>query len=95
MMLTLDTWRAADEIFRLCYPVYMRREHDPILEARIVEKNKEYNGKYGKIVRRLVGDAIELSSTAVRDRVHAGEAISDLVPPAVERYIKENRLYIG
>ena len=95
MMLTLDSWRAPDEIFKLCYPVYMRREQDPILEARIIEKNKQYQEKYGKIVRRLVGDVLELSSTAIRDRVHAGEPITELVPPAVERYIREKRLYIG
>ena len=94
MMLTLDQWRAPEEIFRLCYPVYMRRENDPILSARIVEKNKLYQEKYGKIVRRLVGDVTELSSTAVRDRVHACEPIADLVPPAVERYIREHKLYI-
>ena len=95
MMLTLDSWRAPDEIFKLCYPVYMRREQDPILEARIIEKNKQYQEKYGKIVRRLVGDVLELSSTAIRDRVQAGEPITELVPPAVERYIREKRLYIG
>ena len=26
MLLTLDTWREPEEIFRLCYPVYIRRE---------------------------------------------------------------------
>jgi nicotinate-nucleotide adenylyltransferase len=94
MMLTLDEWRAPEEIFRLCYPVYMRREHDPILEARIIEKNKQYQEKYGKVVRRLVGDVTELSSTAIRDRVHACEPIADLVPPSVERYIRTHKLYI-
>lgn len=94
MMLTLDTWREAEEIFKLCYPIYMRREQDPILEARIVEKNAEYQAKYGRIVRRLVGDVIDLSSTAVRNAVKEGRDIGSMVPPAVAAYIKEQGLYV-
>ena len=93
MMLTLDTWRESEEIFKLCYPIYARRENDPILEARIVKKNNEYLAKYGKIVRRLMCDAIELSSTEIRDLVCAGKPISHLVPPVVEQYIEKHGLY--
>jgi nicotinate-nucleotide adenylyltransferase len=94
MLLTLDTWREPEEIFRLCYPVYMRREGpDPILDARIVAKISEYQQKYGKVVRRIVGDPIVVSSTAVRHAVAEGKSIADMVPPAVEKYIRENGLY--
>lgn len=93
MMLTLDEWRAPDEIFRLCYPVYVRRENDPILEARIIAKNKEYLERFGKIVRRLPIDVTELASTDIRARVHEGASPDGLVPPAVADYIKEHRLY--
>ncbi|MBO7175896.1 MAG: nicotinate (nicotinamide) nucleotide adenylyltransferase, partial [Clostridia bacterium] len=61
MMLTLDQWRESDEIFKLCYPIYARREKDPILEAQIVKKNQEYLEKHGKIVRRLMIDTIEIA----------------------------------
>lgn len=93
MMLTLDSWRAPEEIFRLCYPVYIRREQDPILEGQIVAKNQFYQEKYGRIVRRLMADVIELSSTEIRERVKNGEEITDLVPDSVSDYIKENGLY--
>ncbi len=96
MMLTLDTWRESEEIFKLCYPIYVRREgSDPILESRIVAKNNEYLAKYGKIVRRLMCDAIELSSTEIRRLVQAGQPISHLVPPVVEGYINKHGLYRG
>ncbi|MDP1648614.1 MAG: nicotinate-nucleotide adenylyltransferase [Rubrivivax sp.] len=36
---------------------------------------------------------LDISATAVRERVAAGEDISKLVPPAVARYIDSHRLY--
>ena len=94
MMLSLSEWREPEEIFKLSYPVYMRRENDPILEARIVAKNKEYLEKYGKIVRRLTGASVEISSTDIRTLVRAGASLEGLVPPAVEAYIREKGLYV-
>ena len=41
MVLTFDTWYKFEEIFKLCYPVYVRRENDPILTKRIVDKITE------------------------------------------------------
>jgi nicotinate-nucleotide adenylyltransferase len=95
MMLTLGEWRAPEEIFKLCYPVYARREKDPIIEARIVAKNNEYLAKYGKIVRRLMLDTVELASTDIRSLVQNGEAFEHLVPEGVAAYIKKHGLYRG
>lgn len=94
MMLTLDKWREPEEIFRLCYPIYMRRESDPIIEGQIIAKNKEYLAKYGKIVRRVPMEFVDISSTTIRARVKAGLPIGDVVPEAVAQYIKENKLYV-
>ena len=93
MLMTLDQWREPDEIFRLCYPVYVRRETDGELDAPIVEKIKSYQDKYGKVVRRIVTPAIELSSTDVRTAVAEGFPIEGAVPPAVAAYIRERGLY--
>lgn len=94
MMLTLDEWREPETIFKLCYPVYMRRENDPDTERRIIRKNEEYQRRFGRIVRRVPCDFLAVSSTDVRRRVAAGEPITELVPEAVERYIREKRLYV-
>ena len=93
MLLTLGQWREPDEIFRLCYPVYIRRESDEALDAAIVEKITFYQEKYGKVVRRIVAPAIELSSTDIRAAVAEDFPIEGAVPPAVAAYIREHNLY--
>ena len=93
MMLTLDTWYQAEEIFKLCYPIYIRREDDPILTKRIIAKIAEYQQKYGAIVRRVVMDPIVLSSTQIRKAVAEGSAIDGMVSPAVAEYIRTHELY--
>ena len=95
MVLTFDTWYKFEEIFKLCYPVYVRRENDPILTKRIVDKITEYYNKYGVMFRRIVTEPIELSSTEIRKRVGEGKDISSLVPQRVAEFIKQNRLYLS
>jgi nicotinate-nucleotide adenylyltransferase len=93
MLMTLDRWREPEEIFRLCYPVYVRRETDTSLDDAIIQRIAEYNVKYGKVVRRIVTPAIEVSSTLVRDTVAAGGDVSGMVPASVAAYIYEKGLY--
>ena len=93
MMLTLDRWYQADEIFRLCYPVYMRRENDTTLDDVIVQKIAEYQDKYGRVVRRIVAPVMEISSSDIRRAVAEQAPWEHLVPEAVAAYIKEKGLY--
>ena len=94
MALKLDSWREPAEIFKLCYPTYVRRESDKLIENQIIEKNNLYLTKYGKICRRIMTNEIELSSSEIRQRVREGKDISHLVPQKVAEYIKENKLYL-
>ena len=94
MMLTLDQWRSPEEIFRLCYPVYIRRDNDRSLDQVIIDKIAQYQRDYGKVVRRIVTDPIELSSGQVRKMMVEGADISSLIPSKVENYIKDNHLYV-
>ena len=94
MILTLDTWKDPDEIFRLSYPVYIRRESDEALDEKLIEKVTGYRNKYGKNVVRINAPAIEVSSSAVREKLLRGESVEGLVPPSVAEYIKEKGLYV-
>ena len=95
MVLTFDTWYRFEDIFKLCYPVYVRRENDPILTKKIVDKITEYYNKYGVMFRRIVTEPIELSSTQIRRKVASGEDISRLVPKKVAEFISRNGLYLS
>ena len=95
MVLTFDTWYRFEDIFKLCYPVYIRRENDPIMTNRIVDKITEYYNKYGVMFRRIITEPIELSSTMVRQMVAKGQDISELVPKRVAEFIAENKLYLS
>ena len=93
MVLTFDQWREYKEILKLCYPVYMRREGDAMIDGMIVQKLAKYYEESGKMFRKIIGDPLVISSTEVRRRVAAGEDVSSLVPPSVCDYIREQGLY--
>ena len=94
MVLTFDTWYRFEDIFKMCYPVYVRRENDPIITERIVAKITEYREKYGVMFRKIMTEPFEISSTDIRKAVREGRDISALVPREVEEFIKENGLYL-
>ena len=95
MVLTFDQWYRFEDIFKLCYPTYVRRENDPILTSRVVAKITEYYEKYGVMFRRIVTEPFVLASTDVRTAVREGRDISSMVPPAVEKFIREHGLYVA
>ena len=93
MVLSFDSWYQYKEILELCYPVYIRRESDKLLDAMIVKKLTKYYEESGKMFRKIVGEPMEISSTAIREKVKRGEDISGLVPKGVDEYIRLYGLY--
>lgn len=94
MIMTLDEWYRADEIFRLCTPVCVRRETSDAGKKLLDLKIKSYKKRFGVDVRIIDATAIEISSSEIRDAVLKGKDPSAYLSPAVEAYIKENGLYI-
>lgn len=93
MVLSFDTWYEYKEILKLCYPVYIRRESDKLLDSMIVNKLTKYYEESGKMFRKIVGEPLTLSSSEIREKVKRGEDISALVPKAVDEYIRLYGLY--
>ncbi len=93
MMLTLGEWHDADEIFRLSYPVYIRREEDRELDAKIIETNTRYFETFGKYVIKLDAPVIDISSSKLREMMRRGEDVSEYIPARVLEYIEEVGLY--
>ena len=93
-MLSLGDEDSAEEIFRYSYPVYIRREKDALLDQKIIKKIEKYRDDYGKVMRRIVAEPIELSSERIRMRLSRGESIAGLVSDVVEKYIGDNHLYV-
>jgi nicotinate-nucleotide adenylyltransferase len=89
----LHEWKSIDRIFELAnFAVLARsgREVPESLAPRAFEPQSR--PAHGAIVF-TENPLIPISSTAIRERLFAGEAIDELVPPPVSRYIQHYGLY--
>lgn len=92
-LLLSETETCAGALFSACYPCYYRNDTDTALDDKIVQKIAEYYEKYHKIVRRIITDAVPISSGDVRHAVEKGQPFDHMTAPAVAVYIREKRLY--
>lgn len=58
------------------------------------ETCSRYCDAYGTHIIRIAQEMPDVSSTIIREAVSAGNSLADLVPESVERYIRENGLYL-
>ncbi len=85
-------WYAPERIIRLCRLVAVPRPGYPRPDVSAMEK--ALPGISARLVL-LDEPHIDMSASQIRERVAAGQPISDLVPAAVAEYIEEHRLYRG
>lgn len=90
MFLTLGTWNRFPSIARRALLCAAPRPPVTMERLRIYAAELERQGARCALVEM---EPVDLSSTAVRERVRRGEALAGMVPPAGERYIKERGLY--
>jgi nicotinate-nucleotide adenylyltransferase len=74
----------AEEVIRQCFKKYRYHSRESVWLPE--------NGKGGKIYFPET-KPIAVSSTEIRRMVQAGRSIQQMVPPEVEMYIREHRLY--
>ena len=93
MLLTLDKWREASEIFKLCRIALMPREAEisSELETKLSDQEEYYKKHFNADIIRITSPAIEISSSELR----AGddEFRKKYLPEAVYEYITEHGLY--
>jgi nicotinate-nucleotide adenylyltransferase len=98
---TLGSWREPAQLLALARLAVAaragaarRRVLDALAEIGVASGAAGANGQSASAaVSFLEMPAIEASSSLARRRVAAGEAVDDLVGPAVARYIAEHGLY--
>lgn len=89
----LEAWRNLPRIFELANFVVLTRGNEALpaeLQARVT--TPEARSAHGNIVFAH-NATVPVSSTAIRNRVRAGEPIDAFVDPRVSRYIHHYRLY--
>ncbi len=91
-LFNFNKWYNYDKIMKIADVQAITREKR---QRQAVEdfKNSNMDNDLSKI-SVLVAKPVVVSSTEIRDRVKAGDSISDLVPLSVEQYIKDNNLYV-
>lgn len=79
----IDTWKDPDDLFQACSIIIVPRPGYNIKRERTIR---------GKIAISR-SPLIAISSTLIRERIMKRKSIRYLVPPAVERYIIQTKLY--
>lgn len=87
-----DEWREHEAIIELAEPAVMVRPpetRDTLLGALPADHRDAWAKRFVDV------DAMDLSSTLIRQRIKTGLPIDGMVKPAVADYIYKNKLYTG
>jgi nicotinate-nucleotide adenylyltransferase len=90
-LLQLPQWKRPAELVRMCRIVAFTRSGMAPPDLEMLEE------KVPGIIRNTIVleiPPIDISSSDIRDRIHKGLPVKDLVPGGVEEYIRNNGLYV-
>lgn len=95
MLLTLDKWYRAKEIFAMADIVWQQRddENDAETYEKTRQKISEYREHFGATIRKLHFSPRPLSSTVCRERIFDHMFSTENLPSAVREYIEKWHLY--
>ena len=90
-LMNLDWWYKIDEILKKYKILVLRRDdEDEAIEMKI----NEYKEKYGVHIKVLNNKRVEISSSMIREMIKEGKSIKYLVTDDVEKFIKDENLYV-
>lgn len=87
----IENWKKPEKIFSNC--ILLAAVRDNRDTNCLSEKCNELKKRYQADIRLLPFNNTPISSTQIRERVSLGQSILDLVPEAVESYIRKNHFY--
>lgn len=105
--LEISTWRSYEEVLTRCFfvvisrPGYEFKKAKEVLKGKYKEKMIELS-EIGGVESELLSsarifflsiDALDIASTTIRKKIRKHDSIKNLVPGAVEAYIRENKIY--
>ncbi len=106
-LLALPTWRDYTRLFSMCHLVVARRPgHKDIIDVDALPVAIRKHFCYDSTLKTLSSNSghqliflphtyMNISATAIREMIAAGEEIDHLVPEAIAEYIKSRNLYTG
>lgn len=90
-LMNLDWWYKIDKILKKYKILVLRRDdEDEAIEMKI----NEYKEKYGAHIKVLNNKRVEISSSMIREMIKEGKSIKYLVTNEVEKFIKDEDLYV-
>ncbi len=91
MLLTLDSWRRATDIFSMaeivCVPRYEQDREELLVKGAFYQKT------YGARVTILSAMPRVMSSTEIRQRIRSGRGLEKVLPESVAEYVRREGLY--
>jgi nicotinate-nucleotide adenylyltransferase len=88
----LPQWHEPQRLVKMCYLVAIPR---PGYSPPDLNSLETLMPGISQRVILLDGPLVDISATAIRQRVAQGKTIENLVPEPVERYIKQHKLYVS
>lgn len=90
-LMNLDWWYKIDEILKKYKIIVLKRDdEDEAIEMKI----NEYKEKYGADIKVLNNKRVEISSSMIREMIKEGKSIKYLVTDDVEKFIRDEKLYV-